>query len=792
MGAAKRLLQTCLRISPHQEKYWLDFAYVCVCLGDDELALSAYHKAISINVNCSSAYNGIAVIEARRGNIQSAIQILRRSVSINPEDTVSYGNLARILDNAGRSKDALKIYLRILKYSPTLKNYESTILTYRKLGMLELATSTCLEGLEKYPRQISLKRLLFQLEKCPIHISAEVDEEVKIQLEESSYLINDGELESSGKILSSIYEKYPYHPLILYNYGLFCLQHTEGKRLQEALLMLENTILVVPEFTSPYKLLADHFFQQRDFDYVIMIVEESFNFNQSEPSLYHILALSLHETGQFERAITVLKQGIEKAQEHSLLSMYNDLAMIYAVDGQFAKSRDFYEMALKIDPLHEQVRFNYGLLLCRSGMINESIKVLESLSSLDQNSYEALLYAIACHPQKYRELPKYLVGWAEKYAGNIKKDSVDLPINKKKEKIRVGYVSPDFRRHPVAYFMTGPYTCHNKKEFEIYSYYNGTDIDDYTLHLKEHSDVWRDVKSLSDNDLIQQIRHDQIDILVDLAGHTSNNRLRAFVAKPAPIQITYLGYLATTGIEQIDYRLIDSYAAPDVSTEELIELPNCYLCFQPLHLDVSTSLHAQTRNRHVTFGSFHRLPKIHPQLINNWSKILLKVPGSVLMMKTRYLDAVDIQIKLLEQFSRNGITPERIIFEGHADSFVDHLSAYDRIDLMLDAFPYNGTTITCESLWMGVPVVTLAGDLHLSRVGHSINTNAGLSDLVGESESDYVRIAVELANDEKRLLTYNQTLRNQFLNSQVCDSITFTKNLEKEYKKMYKKRGNQN
>ena len=195
-----------------------------------------------------------------------------------------------------------------------------------------------------------------------------------------------------------------------------------------------------------------------------------------------------------------------------------------------------------------------------------------------------------------------------------------------------------------------------------------------------------------------------------------------FVGKPAPIQATYLGYLTTTGLQEIDYRLIDSYATPDECTEELIELPNCYLCYQPFRLDLATSRHAYEQNGHVTFGSFHRLPKIHSRLIGVWSQILVNAPSSVLLIKTRYLDAPDIQAGILDKFASNGIDADRIVFKGHADSFADHLAL---ATMMLDAFPYNSTTITCESLWMGVPVVTLSGDRHLSRIGVSLNTNAG-------------------------------------------------------------------
>ena len=361
--------------------------------------------------------------------------------------------------------------------------------------------------------------------------------------------------------------------------------------------------------------------------------------------------------------------------------MYGDLGLLYSLDGQFTKAADYYLRASEINPDYYNAKFNYGLLLSRSGMVDESIEIFENLPSLDRNAYEALLYAAACHPEKYRQLSCYLENWSEKYASHIEQKALVFSKHKKK-KIRIGYVSPDFRRHPVAYFLVGSYMHHNQDDFDIYSYYNGTDIDDYTIFLKEHSFGWRNVKHISDQELIEQVYTDQIDILVDLSGHTSNNRLPVFVGKPAPIQATYLGYLTTTGLQEIDYRLIDSYATPDECTEELIELPNCYLCYQPFRLDLATSRHAYEQNGHVTFGSFHRLPKIHSRLIGVWSQILVNVPSSVLLIKTRYLDAPDIQAGMLDKFSSNGIDAGRIVFKRPRDSFADHLASYDEIDVM--------------------------------------------------------------------------------------------------------------
>ena len=783
LSLAGNLLQKCSKICPEDEKVWLDLAYIYSKQGAYDRSEAAYRRSIFLAPDYSPAYNGIAVIQARKGDYKSAIATLRQAVTVNSNDLVSYNNLARLLESNKESKSAMMIYQRLLTLSPTADNYQSLIHSYLKAGLSKAAASTCCDGLRKHPKNIALRRISFQLENGPVKVSPEADQKVKKELEVILQLLKRDNIDSAGQLFEQLYRENPYHPLLLHDYGLYCLRHTNRKNIKFGLEILDRAVLIYPSFLPPYKTLANYFYSQDDFESAILFAKEGIKFSQSQSDLYYVLAMALKEIGKLKDAIQVMEKGL-KADGHIPIEMYHELGLLYDNLGQFSCAKSYYQKALSVDPDYYQSKFNYGLLLSRSGFVDESILTFDELPFLDQNGYEALLYALACHPEKYRHLPLYLKKWPKLYAGHIVAKTVHLKKNKQK-KIRIGYVSADLRKHPIAHFMAGIYSHHNKNDFEIYSYYNGMNVDTYTSQFKSQSDQWRNIRSLSDQDLEHQIKRDQIDILIDLSGHTSHNRLPVFVAKPAPVQVTYLGYLASTGIPQIDYRLIDGYARPDVGIEKLIELPNCYLCYQPLESGISASINAQSKKGHVTFGSFHRLSKIHHRLVNVWSEILLRVPDSALLMKTRYLDDPEIKMKLLDKFIDNGIDPERIVFKGHSDSLTSHLSAYNDIDIMLDAFPYNGTTITCESLWMGVPVVTVAGQVHFSRVGVSINTNSGLPELIGNDENEYVKIASDLAKDHGRLAEYNCQLRKQFLDSLVCDPVTFTQNLEITYRKMY-------
>lgn len=785
---AQEFLDESLALNSSNEKVWLDVAYIYAKQGSDNQALEAYRQAIDLNPYYSIAYNGVAVIHARRGDKSSAIETLQKAIQINPDDQTSELNLARLFEDGAQYLESLTIFQRLLEKDPSVENFSALVRLCRKLEQPESAIKVCQKGIAAFPGNFSLNRQLLELTEEPAAISAERDQEIRSQLQAAFQHLQPGQdQQTAEQIFQGLYQTCPDHPHLLHDYGLFCLMHGQDQesKIEKGVAMLERAILRYPQFVMPYASLCRFLMQRNQFKRALEAADEGLRFNAETPDLLHVKGIALKELGQLGPAIASL-EAADQLHPEAPLFLYSDLGLLYSLNGQFTKAQTYYQRASEIDPNYYPARFNQGLLLSRSGLVDESIEIFESLPELDRNAYEALLYAAACHPEKYRQLPQYLENWAETYASHVVMHTGPF-TQRNRGKIRVGYVSPDFRRHPVSYFMIGPYMNHDTDQFEIFSYYNGTAFDDYTGSLQEYSFDWRNVKEMSDQALIEQISKDKIDILVDLSGHTSNNRLPAFVGKPAPIQVTYLGYLTTTGIAQIDYRLIDSYAKPDVCTEELIELPNCYLCYQPFMLDLTTSQHAHAQNGQVTLGSFHRLPKIHSRLIRVWSEILKRAPDTKFLMKTKYLDAPDIQSKILEQFTGHGIDPDRIIFRGHAASYADHLGSYDQIDLMLDAFPYNGTTITCESLWMGVPVVTLAGDLHLSRVGVSINTNAGLGELIGQNEDEYIKIAVELAKAHDQISDYNSNLRDRFLNSVVCDPVTFTQNLEAAYRQMYRR-----
>jgi len=295
---------------------------------------------------------------------------------------------------------------------------------------------------------------------------------------------------------------------------------------------------------------------------------------------------------------------------------------------------------------------------------------------------------------------------------------------------------------------------------------------------------------MQDDDVVTAIRQDGIDILVDLAGHTSFNRLLVFARKAAPVQVTWLGYPNTTGLKTMDYRLTDAIADPPgeadrLHTEKLVRLEHGFLCYQADDTRLEVAEPPCTRRGHVTFGTFNTIKKISAEVVVSWAAILKCVPGSQLALKGDGLNDASTKAGLLESFKKQGITEDRLRLIDWAGTREEHLKLYSEIDIALDPFPYNGTTTTCEALWMGVPVICLRGDRHAGRVGASIMHHAGFGEFVADSREEYTALASRLAEDPSRRAKLRNTLRDRLRESPLMNVQQFTETLESAYRAMW-------
>lgn len=346
--------------------------------------------------------------------------------------------------------------------------------------------------------------------------------------------------------------------------------------------------------------------------------------------------------------------------------------------------------------------------------------------------------------------------------------------------LRIGYVSQDFRNHPVACFLEPVIAHHDRRRYRIYCYYAQAKSDEITQRFARSADEWRHVHADDADTLAARIKEDCIDILVDLGGHMKLNRLAAFARRPAPLQVTWLGYPDTTGLAAIDYRVTDDIADPAeadaLHIERLLRLDPPFLCYQPPANSPPVVVTRDTKS--IVFGSFNMLMKVNDPLIAMWARILAAVPGSRMLIKSKPLEHAETAARLVQRFEACGIEAGRLDLRSWTPTTTQHLSTYNETHVALDTFPYNGTTTTCEALWMGVPVVTRAGQVHMSRVGASILASVGLPELIAHSADEYVQIATTLALDSPRREALASEMRQKLSSSPLFDYPGFTRKLE--------------
>jgi protein O-GlcNAc transferase len=487
----------------------------------------------------------------------------------------------------------------------------------------------------------------------------------------------------------------------------------------------------------------------------------------------------------FQRAITL---------EPSRPEAHNILGHALASAGKGAAARAAFHEALRLRPHYAAAHDNLGRLCKAEGCITEALAHYRAALAAQPTpeTHSNLLFALNFlpHAEPATVFAEHRL-WHELHAAKLAPAVLPKIQPVEGRRLRLGYLSPDFNHHSVAYFIEPVLAAHDRARVEVFCYASVKTPDRLTERLRGLSEHWRDIARLNDAAAADLIRHDHLDLLVDLAGHTAHHRLLVMARRPAPVQATWIGYPNTTGLDAVDYRITDSVSDPVGETdtwhsEKLVRLPANFSCYQP-DADappVNVRPTAEPGDacpelcRRMTFGCFNNFAKVTPEVLALWAELLASIPASRLFLKSRGLGDPDVTAHVRAVFNHAGVAPERIVFNAAALSVADHLSLYHGVDIALDPFPYNGTTTTCEALWMGVPVVTLAGRVHAARVGASLLTHLGLTEWIAPGPEDYLRIAREAALDAPRLATLRAQLRERMRASPLCDAAPFARTLE--------------
>ena len=573
-----------------------------------------------------------------------------------------------------------------------------------------------------------------------------------------------------------------------YNLGITL---NEQGRLNEAEKSYKQAIKLKPNFVLAHNNLGGVLKQLGNLEEAIVSYSEAIKLKASYFEAYINLGVTLKELNKLDESELSLKKAIKLKPEYA--EGYYNLGITLNEQGRLNEAEKSYKQAIKLKPNFVLAHNNLGGVLKQLGNLEEAIVSYSEAIKFDSNFSQAYSNKNLCFHYSSSYSPLFIYKQHLEFEKQFGKLSIDRPLisplkKNNAERLRVGYVSADFRKHSVAFFFEPLLKNHNSHIVETFCYYNNNVIDSTTKRLMTTCDHWRSIFDLTDKNVINLIKNDKIDILVDLSGHSKGNRLLVFSQKPSPLQVTWLGYPNTTGLSAIDYRFTDKIADPigeadDLNSETLLRLPNGFLCYKGNENIVSNKTLPQNNHQQVTFGSFNNEAKITSTVIKIWSKILHAVPNSRLILK--FSNFNNDTNRYHELFTKEGITKERIEIYKRAAKIEDHLSLYNIIDICLDPFPYNGTTTTCEALWMGAPVITLIGDSHVSRIGASILTNIGLTDFIANDTNNYIDLAVEMSANTKYLREIRKNLRERMLKASICDAPSFARDIEATYQSIW-------
>lgn len=509
-----------------------------------------------------------------------------------------------------------------------------------------------------------------------------------------------------------------------------------------------------------------------------------------QPVVYFNLAHAYTGISRLFEARQAYERALALAPEFA--AAWNNLAGVCKKLRDYEQAEQCYRRLAALDPGALDVRCELGSMLLRQRRLDEAIASYRAVLEANPASVDAhsnLVYALNFHPgytaeAVYEEHKR----WGERHAEPFTRAAVPAVTDRMMDRrLRVGYVSPNFCDHPVAYFFEPTLRHHDPQAFDVILYSDVQQRDAYTDRLESLGGSWKATAALGDAELADLVRRDRIDILVDLTGHINDNRLLMFARRPAPVQVTWNGYANTTGMRAMDYRITDVYADPPgmtdhLHTERLVRLPEIYMAFQPPEPSPPVASPPVSRAGYITFGSFNAPHKLTSQVVATWAAILRALPDAQLLLAV--MPEGRMRRELEGAFGAHGVPAERLAFVKRLPK-ADFLELHARVDIALDPFPFHGTTTTCHSLWMGVPVVTLAGRSHVSRVGVSMLSNLGLQNLVATGETDYVDIAVALARDRERLARLRLGLRERMRNAPNTDGARVTRHLEAAYRRMW-------
>jgi len=722
-SARRECLVACNK-TPEDAQLWFMLSAVCGQMQDFPAAEQYCKKALDINSTVPSAFYNLAVAQRGQGKIDEAFASLEKAIHLQEDFTAALYEQGNIYLEKQDYTHAINCYRKVIDGAPeAFQAYSGMAMALQQLGEIESAVAACIESLRLNSAQqdVTLRlATLFDNQHETDDAIQYYKRAIELGYKKADVFINIGRMFASRG------------------------DHSEAESYYKQALTIEPD--AIEALTN--------------------------------------LALLYEETHNLTSALEYIKKAYQLDAEDERV-IYNYANILVSLR-QYTQAEILYRKVLDKNPNHVEAEVNLGNLYLLSGRANEAQETYSHACNIRPDYQDACSNMLMSLNYTYshddNEISDKHFAWAQQ----LEKDITCLqPTSSKSHDdtlLKVGYVSPDFKDHSVAYFFEDLLKYSNKQAIINYCYSDVKNKDAVTQRLETYAEHWRDVSRLDNDELARLVRQDGIDILIDLCGHVSGNRLPMFALKPAATQITYLGYPNTTGLSVMDYRIVDKNTDPAGSENLMSETPlylePCFLGYRPYDNSPDVAELPALKNGYITFGSFNNLAKMSDEVIDTWSKILLGTPDSRLCVKARQYADLTIKQSHIKRFNDAGIDESRLVLMAYASTTAEHLQLYNLIDIALDTFPYNGTTTTFEALWMGAPVVCLNGTRHASRVGGSILNALGANDLLAENQQQYVAIACDLATDIEKLVVLRTQLRSRLLKSSLLAGATFTQKFE--------------
>ncbi len=733
-------------------------------------AAAAFTDAAALDPTAVDTWinRGVALREA--GDAAGAEASYRHALGLAPGDPTIHNNLANAVAALGRSQEAAALYRRAVALDPNYADAKAN------LGLA---------------------------------------------------LLDAGDIAAALEYFAEAATQHPQHAVLLNAYGNTLRQ---AQRLDEAIVILQRAVAAGPAYAEAHNNLglalalrhklndaASHLKRAADLKPDVPIISNNygalllrmFRFDEAVAALSNAVAhkpdyddalinlgVAYYMRGDADDAIAAYRRVLSRAPDNGF-ARYS-LGVAYLEDQRLAEAEVEIRAALALDPKNAMAHNTLGVLLLDQHFITEARTAMREAADVNTESapvfYSNYAFASLYAPGVPNE---EILAIHREYGRRFATSEVDFGrphahARDPERKLRIGYLSPDFRAHSVAYFFEALLEKHDRARFEIALYSDTTRIDAVTKSMRAAAGSWIETAGFADEAFVQRLVDDRIDILINLGGHTSGNRLPVCALKPSPVQIEYLGYPDTSGVPAQDFRITDGRADPEGAerwcTEQLIRLPQGFHCYRPAATVPEPSPAPHLAQGFVTFASFNVLPKVTDAAIAAWSAILTAVPGSRFLIKCKQLRDARVQARIRDAFASAGVDPGRIEMAAFVPSVQDHLAHYGRVDLALDTFPYNGTTTTCESIYMGVPVLTMCGENHRSRVGLSLLHTMGLADqFTARDVDDYIARAIAWGRNPKPLADIRSQLRPMMNRSALRDEFGFTRALEGVYRDLWRR-----